>query len=1199
MKELAYSIKILGTDTQVRNIDEIKKALKEATEVANKSDFGTAAYNNANNVVNQLKGELALLNKEATQQRKIFESLKFPEGSYRETQLQAASLTETLRQQVRGVTVTNEAYDEIEKKLIGLKTQLADFDRKLTPGGTLVGEYARGIKQAFDELGATNFFAKIEAGVTQGTGAVKGSVAAIEAELNELKNIQKTYTEQGSAEFKMLQDRIEELSGSVREYKMDLKDAAKLNEGFDKAAAGLAKVSAGFLSAFGAAKTFIGAEEDAQKALAETAKYIQYVQAVSEASDTIKQAGILNGIFLRKLEAASINLGTIAESKNIVVKYAAAKAQQFLNATLAAGPWAPILLLIGAAVAAYSAYKAVVNDVTDAERKRQIGIKLTAELQSQTSKEAAKELATLEKLKVAITDSSASMKLRIDALKQYNEIASDANKIEVTQIENSSKIDEAFKRQTSLILKRAEARAIENGYAEAYEELLNTELKFKDSSKNAAKDVSAGVGDISNLSKAAVTFFKTFSIEQTKLTAQGLEGISKTAEEYRTVNEKLDFYKNKLIEAQRANEDLYEKKNSGGKDSSEKQKANIDSEIQATIKAGEVILEIQKRRLQRSLEDLKEGREKEVREAEVKFEDLKSITSKELRAIDKLLDENRKKQEELMSNDKLDPKDKAVKFKELTSLYDKLFRDRTNANTEANKLISEEEERLRQEILSINEKYNQRELLDKLVNIDEATKAEILAADEVRAGKSIAAMKSIKDKTELKKQELKIEEEYNTKEFEAKKKSIEQKAALLLVEINAVKSSADELTASLDEFYSTPETDEEKKRKEELLKQYKELTAELAKLEEARTKKQGEEASKRKGIDDEETKNKISAVNSVFDVVSNIGSSTNNIVSQFAQREMSTFDEKINYQKDRLSDLESKVASTSGATQRIYQKQLEAEKASLEKTEAEKEKTRKKYAKIKKGIDITLAIIDAAKSAIAAYSAYAGIPIVGPVLGAVAAAAAAAFGAVQVGLIASTPLAKGGNLNGDISNVNNGHIPSGAGVITGDTHSSPSGGVGFNYKGKAFKAEAGEIKVNNGKERFIFTKKVFSDPVLRAIAMATHNNQGHPMARMVGSMVNMYAGGRSFGGGSGYMAMGGSLDAVMGKALESPVIVTAHSTDPAIIDLIKDVNEQSKMIAGKLEERISAVERMKIAVPVDKVSEIQDNEKKVRSTGLF
>lgn len=1190
-KELSYRITILGTDRELKNVQELKGAIKEFSDIANSSDFGSAKYKIATDQVNQLKAEQNKLNKELTAQQKAFASLKFPVGSYRNIQAEAASITENLRQQVRGVTLTNEAYDAMEKKLIGLKGQLADFDRKLTPGGTLVGEYALGIKQAFDELGANNFFAKIEDGVIAGTGAVKGSVAAIEAQLSELKNIQKSYTEQGSAEFDKLQEKIVELAGAARDYKMELKDGAKYNEGFDQAIGGLAKVGAGFLSAYGAAKTYVSGEEDAQKALAETAKYIQYVQAVSELADSQKQASILVNIAYRKLETAQEYLNTAAQSENIAIKYAAIAAQKALNIVMAAGPWGAVAIGIGLVLAAYGSYKLLANDITEVEKKRQLNMKLTAELQTETSKEAAKELATLEKLKIAITDTSSSTKLRKDALKQYNETAADGNKIDEKQIDNAKLVEAAFKRQTDLIIKRAEARAIENAFSKAYEDVLNKENALDDAKNNLLNDKTGLVARYGNALKGAFTLLTGGGEDAAKATA-GVAGAYASAK--KAVDDSsnvLEFYRKKLIEVQRTSNDIYEGKAEKDKTAKEYQKANIDAEIAAAQRAGEIILDIQRKRLEKSLEQLKEGREKEIQDSNLKYEDLKSGIIKELNDVDVLLDANRKKQEEIRKNDKLDPKEQAATLKQLEELYKQLYQERVTAGKEANQLLTEAEKQLRDDILAINEKYNQRELLEQLVKLDEESKAEILSADTTRAKKSMVAMQSIKDKTALKKEELKIEDEYNEKEYQSRKKSIESKLQLLFLEINKPTASTGN--------EADPETEAAKKRKDDLTKTYNELNNELAKLEEARTGKQNEESEKRKQLDTEEYKNKEAAVMGVFNVVSSIASNTESVVNEFASREMAEYDKGIEFKKGKLAELESKVNSTSGATQRVYIKQLESEKRELAKSEADKEATRRKYAKIKKGIDIAQATITGIKSAIDAFDAMAGIPIVGPALGAVAAAGAAAFAAVQIGLIASTPLAKGGRLDGDISNVRHGSVPDEAGVIQGPSHQSATGGVHFRYKGRPFVAEGGEIKVNNGSSRYIFTKGVNSDPLLRAIALATHNNSGHPMARMVGSMVNMYAGGRSFGDGGQLMAMGGNLDSVIGQPLGAPVVITTQTADPNIVQLIAEVNGQTQRFAEKMDERISKIENTKYVTPVDKVTEIQENEKQVRTTGLF
>ncbi len=337
----------------------------------------------------------------------------------------------------------------------------------------------------------------------------------------------------------------------------------------------------------------------------------------------------------------------------------------------------------------------------------------------------------------------------------------------------------------------------------------------------------------------------------------------------------------------------------------------------------------------------------------------------------------------------------------------------------------------------------------------------------------------------------------------------------------------------------------------------------------------------------------IALISEYLNTAGSLNQQASAIVQEFGNRELEEFQEGIDQRISGIQKLEDKIANSSGRQKAIYQQQLDAQKRALEKDEAEKERIRLKFARAKKATDIIQAGIS---GALATVNALASVPFPANIAAAIATGALAA---VQIGLIASAKLNKGAALgNGDISNVSGGNIPRESGVISGPGHDS--GGVKFMYNGRNYEAEGGEIKTNNGKERFIFTRGVNNDPVLRRIAMATHNNSGHPVAKMVGSLVNSYAGGRPFYSkyGRALMQQGGSLSNVTGSPLQ-PVIVTTATTDPNILKLISDVNEGNMIIAAKFDERLNKIENQKLVVPVDRVTELQSNETTAREAGFF
>lgn len=333
----------------------------------------------------------------------------------------------------------------------------------------------------------------------------------------------------------------------------------------------------------------------------------------------------------------------------------------------------------------------------------------------------------------------------------------------------------------------------------------------------------------------------------------------------------------------------------------------------------------------------------------------------------------------------------------------------------------------------------------------------------------------------------------------------------------------------------------------------------------------------------------ISLVSDYANNVSSFLGSLSDLVTAVNKAETDSYAAEIETRKGKISDLESHVQKSTGRQKVLYQQQLAAETAALHKAEKEKEEARLKGAKAHKAIAIIQATIS---TALAVVNALATAPNF--IAGIIFAVLAGIAGAIQIGIIAAAPLARGGSLDGDISGDG---IPSGAGMIQGPSHAN--GGVKFKYRGRNYEAEGGELKTNNGPSRYIFTRRVAEDPVLKQIALATHNNQGHPIAGLVGSIVNTAAGGRGFGiTGDGMLASGGNLDNVIGDPLGAPVVVT-NSTDPAIIQLIASVNDnanQSRELAIAANNRI---DNLKIAVPVDEINDVQGKQQEVKAAGLF
>lgn len=179
-----------------------------------------------------------------------------------------------------------------------------------------------------------------------------------------------------------------------------------------------------------------------------------------------------------------------------------------------------------------------------------------------------------------------------------------------------------------------------------------------------------------------------------------------------------------------------------------------------------------------------------------------------------------------------------------------------------------------------------------------------------------------------------------------------------------------------------------------------------------------EAAAARKAIQEEYLTNMSSQISNFGSFVTSLFSGVNEILDRIDQRKLEASQAKYRKQSEYLKlQLDRRII-----TQKQYDQKVEA--LDKEQDRKELELKRKGFAR-NKAIRISEAVIATATGAIEAYKSMAGIPYVGPALGAIAAGAVAAFGAVKIGLIASEPAPSygegtifGGDLHSDASKGN-------------------------------------------------------------------------------------------------------------------------------------------------------------------------------------
>lgn len=150
---------------------------------------------------------------------------------------------------------------------------------------------------------------------------------------------------------------------------------------FDAAIQGAQGVTAAFSVAQGVSALLGDEDEDLQKALLKVNAAMAILNGLQQLQNLLQaQSAVVIGVTVlqQRAAAAAVALQTAAESRNIIIRYAAIAAQRTLNAVMAANP---VGLLIVAIAALATALVAFVNSSDDAEAATE---SLNQELKSQS-----------------------------------------------------------------------------------------------------------------------------------------------------------------------------------------------------------------------------------------------------------------------------------------------------------------------------------------------------------------------------------------------------------------------------------------------------------------------------------------------------------------------------------------------------------------------------------------------------------------------------------------------------------------------------------------------------------------------------------------------------------------------------------------------------------------------------------------------
>jgi len=368
------------------------------------------------------------------------------------------------------------------------------------------------------------------------TEKMAGKMKSYKAQISELKAILPTLS---GEEYVQAQAKLAHLTDAMGDQQAQIKLLASDTRALDTAMQGLQLGVGVFAGLQGAAALFGSENEDVQKALLKVNGAMAVLQSLQAIQNTLDaESGFVNSVKLywQNLFNASTETSIILAEENIVATEGETVATGLYGIALrvvtaiqtqfgvsSATAWAiatgGVTLLLAGIAALVIAYKDMVPWVAQLTREQENELKLRqsiADVSDEAVKNSSKELATVISLGTAIKDQQLSREERLKAVVKYNELAEDGNKIDATQIDNSSLIESAIRRQTDLIVKRSLARAAENEITKIAEESLSDRQFIQDQKENILKDQKAIENQKKGIYDLSAVTTETMSGEQLK-----------------------------------------------------------------------------------------------------------------------------------------------------------------------------------------------------------------------------------------------------------------------------------------------------------------------------------------------------------------------------------------------------------------------------------------------------------------------------------------------------------------------------------------------------------------------------------------------------------------------------------------------------------------------------------------------------------
>jgi hypothetical protein len=278
----------------------------------------------------------------------------------------------------------------------------------------------------------------------------------------------------GSEAYKLLFAETSRLKDETADLKTALKNAAPDDVAFE----GAAQAARGLVGVYGLAKSTAAAFGIENEALEETLVKLQAAETALHSIEAIrvalkKESALRQAINigLQKVETIQTNLMTAAESKNIVVRYAAIAAQKALNFAMSAagGPITAVIGVIALLLVSMAAFGSSADRVTEKLKRMNEQLELQA--------------GTVERSIQALQDANKKYLAELEVQGKSEQQIRDAS---IRSLEEQRQVAKQYYDDADRNLQRYNTRLIRSGKVDA--EYAENYAKAKEIAEKAAED---------------------------------------------------------------------------------------------------------------------------------------------------------------------------------------------------------------------------------------------------------------------------------------------------------------------------------------------------------------------------------------------------------------------------------------------------------------------------------------------------------------------------------------------------------------------------------------------------------------------------------------------------------------------------------------------------------------------------------------